>query len=441
MNKRYAAIFMAIFLLCLAVKTFGQRALVTAAKKKELVNLSSQAQKLYHTNHQKALLLAKKYGWPVIRKTKKGGILLLQGVNSLGYPVYLTTNDNVIAAATTQTNQVQPGGSLGLNLSGSSTFLNDKLAIWDGGEVYAAHQEFAGKTITLEDVASYIDHATHVAGTMIAKGVYPPAKGMAFNAATLHSYYFDNDVTKMSAAASGLLLSNHSYGDEAGWDLDDTQNQWDWYGLPGDTVDYNFGFYGTRTQQWDQIAFNAPYYLIVESAGNAHAYPGPAVGQDYYGYASSTDLTLVDKGARPATISSNAGYETISTTGNAKNILTVGAVNPLPFGPANSQSISIGYFSSWGPTNDGRIKPDIVGDGVNVTSAGSESPETYITLSGTPCQHPMLPALCIYCRNTMPKSIAALLCGLQHLKAWPAIPPWMRAMRAQIIYMAGACWI
>jgi len=58
--------------------------------------------------------------------------------------------------------------------------------------VYKNHQEFAGKTITIEDAAGIIDHATHVAGTMIAQGVYPPAKGMAFNAATLHSYYFDN---------------------------------------------------------------------------------------------------------------------------------------------------------------------------------------------------------------------------------------------------------
>ena len=388
MNKLYAAFLIPCLLLCLTFATFGQQIPRNAAKENDLAAFRSKAQSLYQSNHQRALALAKIYHWPLIKKTKNGGIVLLEGVNSLGFPIYLTTFDNIIAAATTQTNTVNPGGSLGLTLSGSSTFLNNKLAIFDGGEVYASHQEFAGKTITLEDNATYIDHATHVAGTMIAKGVYPPAKGMAFNAATLHSYYFDNDVTKMSAAASGLLLSNHSYGDEAGWNLDDSQNQWDWYGLPGDTVDYNFGFYGARTQQWDQIAYDAPYYLIVESAGNAHAYPGPAVGTDYYGYKSDTSQTLVDLGPRPATISSNTGYETISTTGNAKNILTVGAVNPLPDGPPNGQAVSVAYFSSWGPTNDGRVKPDIVGDGVNVTSCGSESPTTYITLSGTSMSSP-----------------------------------------------------
>ena len=383
MVKLYTAIILSFLLLCLATGSFGQQIPVSSAKKKELADFSAQQNSLFLLTRQRALTLAKTHGWDTVRKTKKGGLVYLQGINSLGFPVYLITDDNVISAATTQTNAVQPGGTLGLNLSGASPFLNDKLAIWDGGAVYKAHQEFAGKTITLEDSSATLDHATHVAGTMIAKGVYPPVKGMAFNAATLHSYFFDNDVAKMSAAAPQLLLSNHSYGDEAGWNFNDNANHWEWYGLPGDSVDYNFGFYGARTQQWDQIAFNAPYYLIVESAGNAHAYPGPAIGADYYGYVSVSNQTLVDKGPRPTGISSNDGYDVISTTGNAKNILTVGAVNPLPNGPANSQDITIASFSSWGPTDDGRIKPDVVANGVNVLSCGNSGPTNYITLSGT----------------------------------------------------------
>jgi len=383
MVKPYTAFLISILLLCLVSETFGQQKLVSDAKIRELADTSARLNNSYQANHEKALSLAKIHGWPVTIKRTDGRIISLQGVNSLGYPVYLITYDNIIAAATTQTNTVQPGGVLGLNLSGASVFLNDKLAIWDGGEVDKGHQEFAGKTITLEDSQPIADHATHVAGTMIAKGVYAPAKGMAFNAATLHSYYFDNDVSKMTAAASGLLLSNHSYGDEAGWNFNNDQNRWEWYGLPGDTVDYNFGFYGTRSLQFDKIAFSAPYYLIVESAGNAHAYPGPDIGQDYYGYQSANNQTIVDKGARPVTISSNTGYDVISTTGNAKNILTVGAVNPLPNGPSASRNISIASFSSWGPTDDGRVKPDLVADGVDVTSAGSASSTTYVTLSGT----------------------------------------------------------
>ena len=370
-------------LLIFADAAFCQQPLVPADKKRELDALSAKAGSAFVKNQQQAILFAKSHNWVIRRKTKKGGIQVLQGINKRGFPVYFTTDDNIISAATTNTNTVQPGGSLGLNLSGSSTFLNNKIAVWDGGAVYRFHQEFSGKTITIADTSSIIDHATHVAGTIMAKGVYPPAKGMAFNANTLLSYDFNNDVAEMSKAAPGLLLSNHSYGELGGWVFDDGFNRWEWYGIPGDTVDYTFGFYGDHTQAFDQVAYNAPYYLIVEAAGNAHGSTGPAVGQDYYGYKSASDQTFVDKGARPDSISSNNGYDCISSTANAKNILTVGAVNPLPYGPANSQSITAAYFSSWGPTDDGRVKPDLAGNGLNVLSTGAGSTTSYITLSGT----------------------------------------------------------
>jgi hypothetical protein len=363
--------------------SYAQQVLVSDANQQQLNNLSAQSNGQYLASHATALSLAQSNGWFTKRITRDGGIISLQGINSLGFPVYLTTHNNTDAAATTSTNLVQPGGSSGLNLSGSSGFLVNKLAMWDGGWVYNGHQEFAGKAITFKDTSTEIDHATHVAGTLMAKGVYAPARGMAFNASTLLCYDFNNDVAEMSRAASGLLLSNHSYGDVAGWNYNDTQARWEWWGLPGDSVDYNFGFYNSRVQSWDQIAYNAPYYLIVESAGNNRGSTGPAVGGDYWGYASRTNQKFVDKGPRPTTISDNGGYDVISTTGTAKNILSVGAVNPLPNGVPNTQSIVTTYFSSWGPTDDGRIKPDIVGDGLNVLSSSDTGPAAYSAESGT----------------------------------------------------------
>ncbi|HMG07489.1 MAG TPA: hypothetical protein VK609_03205, partial [Mucilaginibacter sp.] len=305
MNKLYTAICVCFLLLCTATLTLAQQPLVNEAKRAALIDLSTQSRNSYQASRKQALALAASRGWRIQRRSKNGNLISLQGLNTMGFPVYLITHNNTTSAATTSTNAVQPGGSLGLNLSGSSTFLNNKLAIWDGGSVYTAHQEFAGKNITIKDAGSILDHTTHVAGTMIAKGAYAPAKGMAFNASTLQSYDFDNDVSEMSAAASGLLLSNHSYGDEAGWNFNDTDNRWEWFGLPGDSVDYTFGFYDTRAQSWDKIAYNAPYYLIVESAGNSRSSNGPAIGTDYYGYKSRTDQTMVNKGPRLAGISDN----------------------------------------------------------------------------------------------------------------------------------------
>lgn len=382
MNKVYRRVVLCV-LMIFAGHVFGQQVLVTEAKKKELNALATEAAGSFTKDHQKALTMAPGYGWVSKRKTRNGGLVALQGLTNLGFPKFLITHDNVDAAATTGTRQVQPGGSTGLNLSGSSAFLANKLAMWDGGWVYSTHQEFAGKTIAFKDTSSVVDHATHVAGTLMAKGVYAPVKGMAYDMSTLLSYDFENDVAEMGRAAPGLLLSNHSYGDVAGWDYNDVESRWEWYGLPGDTVDYTFGFYDARTAAWDKIAYNAPYYLMVESSGNSRGYAGPAVGSTYYGYASRTNPTIVNKGARPANISSNTGYDVISTTGTAKNILTVGAVNPLSNGPANNADIKIASFSSIGPTDDGRIKPDIVGDGVSILSTSSSGTQAYSSEDGT----------------------------------------------------------
>lgn len=122
MKQRYAAFITFLLLLFFSGEVFCQQILVSEAKKKELADLSVKSNALYMEARQQALVLARNHGWPVSRKTKNGGIVSLQGINKSGFPIYLITDDNIISAATTQTNTVQPGGSLGLNLSGSSTF-------------------------------------------------------------------------------------------------------------------------------------------------------------------------------------------------------------------------------------------------------------------------------------------------------------------------------
>ncbi|MBS7564302.1 S8 family peptidase [Mucilaginibacter sp. Bleaf8] len=384
MNKFYAKIVAGLLFLGLTANvSMAQTPLVSTAKKAELDQLSARLNNTYSAFLQKAQLLAPQHNWSIRKRTKNGTVLSLQRLTPAGFPIFYKTFNNVIAAATTRTTDVQQGGSLGLNLSGSSSFLNGKLGLWDGGVVYSAHQEFAGKNITLGNSVASDLHTTHVAGTMIAKGVYAPAKGMASNAATLLSYDFDNDIAEMSSAAPNLLLSNHSYGVIAGWNFNEEEARWEWYGLPGDTVDYKFGFYDADCQSVDQIANSAPYYLITVASGNNRGYTGPAVGQNYYGFRSRTDPTLISKGARPAGISSNNGFDNMPGFANAKNVLSVGAVNQLPYGPTSRQDATIAYFSSIGPTDDGRIKPDICGDGDAVLSTSNSSPTAYTTLSGT----------------------------------------------------------
>lgn len=66
-----------------------------------------------------------------------------------------------------------------------------------------------------------------------------------------------------------------------------------------------------------------------------------------------------------------AGYSTVLSPGIAKTVLAVGATET---GHSNGQSIDyIAYFSSLGPTLDGRIKPDVLAPGFSIYSTKAYS--------------------------------------------------------------------
>ena len=336
--------------------------------------------------YQQLKTLAAKKGWDMIRKDKKGNIIILVDVDAAGQPQYITTESNTIAAATIGTSALWPGGSTGLNLSGSSNSVKDKLAIWDGGKIRNTHVELTGRILQKDVPSGISDHSTHVAGTLIASGVLPQAKGMSFGQQELVAYDFSGAESEMMIEAPNILLSNHSYGTISGWYFNETQNRWEFYGLSGANEDYKFGYYSNQAQLWDSIAYNAPYYLMVKSAGNNRTETGPAVGSAYWRFDANNIMS--DAGVRPAGISSNNGYDIIATYGTSKNILTVGAVNPIPNGYSKPSDVMMSPFSSWGPTDDGRIKPDVVADGIDVISSIGTADNAYANFSGTSMSTP-----------------------------------------------------
>jgi hypothetical protein len=350
---------------------------------KAALQKASQQRQLQETALRQTLTrTALERGWPLTIRNKKGRMAYLRGINSNGLPYYITTTDNIVSAATIGTTRLWPGGSTGLALNGSSANMKGKIAVWDEGRVRPTHVELAGRVIQVDNSPTLSDHSTHVSGTMIAAGVNPLARGMSFGAQQLLAYDFTGDESEMmTAAASGLLVSSHSYADIAGWYFDGDFNRWEFWGNVGDTVDIRFGLYDQDAQIWDSIAYNAPDYLIVKAGGNNPGETGPAVGDTYYRMNAAGDF--INAGRRPAGISNNAGYNTIATYGNSKNILTLGAVNPIPGGYSRPSDVVLADFSSLGPSGDGRIKPDVVADGVNVMSSISTADNAYDIYSGT----------------------------------------------------------
>lgn len=288
-----------------------------------------------------------------------------------GKPYYYMT-DNLGAAKTTRVIDLWEGGGSGLDLTGEGY---EQLGEWDGGAVRKSHQEFtdqgASRVTQMDGNSSTHYHATHVAGTMVAAGIDENAKGMAYGG-KLKAWEWSNDESEMAAAAAqGLEISNHSYGAGAGWESNG--GGWSWYGNDAisATEDYKFGFYDNDSRVMDQIAYNAPNYLIVRSAGNERGEGPSDAGQN----------------GKPEIDGGTDGYDCIQPEKLAKNVMTVGAANEVAEynGP---QSVSISGFSSFGPADDGRVKPDIVGKGVSTFSTMDGSDTDYASLSGTSMSAP-----------------------------------------------------
>ena len=318
---------------------------------------------------------AREMGLPIRGDMPGGGLFELKTLSTRVPTYFITFNE--AAARSTRTDSVQAvyGGAPGFTIG-----------LWDGGAARVTHQEFTGRAIW-KDGFSYSTHphSTHVGATMIGVGVEARSKGMAFEA-DLISYQWSFDYLEAELEAlDGLLLSNHSYGHARGWVYSGALY---WYGdiTISETEDYLFGFYSDVSRDWDEVTNRNPHYLPVVSAGNdrndhvdpgtAHLYWDPQSG----GWVSSTAVRDNDGG--------ESGYDCIPDGMSiAKNTLVIGAVVDVEDyqGP---EDVEMTTFSSWGPTDDGRIKPDICGNGYMLYSAIDDSDASYGIYSGTSMASP-----------------------------------------------------
>jgi len=375
------------------VKTLDSNALPLKPNVQLLQKDAKEYKKEYKKEHRAVVKFAQKNALPVRQIKANGKIIQLQRIDQAGQPVYYTTfgivADNIKvpfsteAAVTTSTDKVWQGGTLGLGLDGSSAAINGKLGIWDGAGVRNTHRELTGRVTQVDQPTDQDgrDHATHVAGIMAATGISSRAKGMAFKT-TLKAYDWNNDISEVTtAAAAGLLLSNHSYGiGNIGWVYNDERSgniKWEWHGNTtiDATEDYRFGYYNTDARQADRLALNAPGYLMVVASGNNRSDSGPGEGASYYLGTTNVTSTVARRDQN--------SYDLLSGTGVAKNVLTVGAVSAITGGYQTTTDAKAAFFSNWGPTDDGRIKPDLVGDGVAVFSSVATADDAYASYSGT----------------------------------------------------------
>lgn len=344
-------------------------------RRSEIQTIQPDAERKETLRRADSLHLASKLIYP------DGRIVAIRGFNTRMMPEYLTTH-NLMAARTLSTDKVWSEGGLGYHLDGSGLVVG----VWDGGVHRNTHVEFDSRALILDGSAEVAGHSTHVSGTIGASGLNASARGMA-GKVVIEGYDWDQDLQEMEAAASqGLLVSNHSYGFVTGWDYNSDEERWQWWGdlAISEEEDYLFGFYHRESHDYDRIAHRHPNYLIVKSAGNDRG-EGPSPGTEHYvwengEWVSSTYIRNKDGG--------DDGFDSMGPSSTAKNILTVGAVRDMPLGYTGRENVMITSFSAFGPTDDGRIKPDLVANGDRLYSTYSGGDDDYRNSSGTSMSAP-----------------------------------------------------
>jgi hypothetical protein len=354
-----------------------------------LSSLSDSISATYAQQQSAVVSYANATGFPLSWIDDNGNLCVVDHLDEMGDPAIKTTC-NLESAQTVGAQKLWPGGSTGFNLTGTNVLM----AQWDGGDLLTNHVEFTNsvrRAFLLDGPSGYgvQDHPTHVAGTMMAWGVDANAKGFSNRGKVVESY-FGKDLVEMptQAATNNVKESNHSYGYNGGWFIytpDNINFYWFWGGdiVVSTNWDWHFGFYNSISATNDEIIYTAQTYLPVFAAGNENGpgQHGPDT-QPFGHYEYSNGVVIVSSAIRPLN-DAQGGFNTLTAYGVSKNNLVIGAVGANTNGYTGTNSVSIAAFSSMGATTDGRIKPDVVADGVNVYSSFAESNNAYGLDSGT----------------------------------------------------------
>lgn len=291
----------------------------------------------------------------------------------------------------------------------------------------ANHPEVGPITIKPTGVTPiYSDHTMSVACVLASRGtVRAQGRGVSPSVA-LWSYQINYAMSAQNRyiqlATEGSTISNHSYGPAYGWvgsyENHDNQGLHQTYNgnisVSMDEPNYA-GQYREPVRAMDAASHLYPAHLMVAVTGNSRGVgssffpPNPEDPEDKTKKFYSRDnagqwvlQTFAETQALPKAAGGNdGGFDSLTSYGAAKNPIVVGGIN---------SNLSPWNKSGWGPTDDGRIKPDLVAQSSQVTASyygGGTTPKYYDWWEGTSYAAPVVSGTAALITQAMARPVAS----------------------------------
>ena len=264
------------------------------------------------------------------------------------------TNPGIMVGA----NLLWPGGGLGYNLTGNGI----SVALWEAGNDFNANtMGFSGR-LTNQETSGISSHATHV------------ARLLALNADSGIAYHSSLSVFGLGTSVPGwanemgseaqlkLFIANLSYANGGGWISSTDSN---WYGVDNISLveDYKFGYYDHEARVLDSLVNEHPYFLPIKAVGNSKGITLSDTTGNFTAWHFDTtseiwsQQTYSDSFPKANGID---GFDCLPGNSTGKNYLVVGSCADIGTRYSSPVDVTLSSLSSTGPTDDGRIKPDIV---------------------------------------------------------------------------------
>lgn len=245
---------------------------------------------------------------------------------------------------------------LNLYLKGDGLYLLQWEAFTNtGSHPDTSDSSLKNKIIFGDSVVGLSEHATEMARLIVGQPVSKNSLSIA-PGAIIYSFDLNDFWWEYIQNSQSVFQTFHPYATNNGWRFQENQFPF-WSGLEEiDSIeDYNFGRYSQESKRWDSVLHQNPYLITVKSIGNER---GQHQTGDHVFYQSINGSLkdykkIVSKKSRKAD-GGLEGFDMLDAGACAKNPIIVGAVTKKGDLYKPSQS------SNFGPTDDGRIKPDLV---------------------------------------------------------------------------------